>query len=322
MGDTLLFGAAVAAITESVGIGTAVLVPTFSHPVRVAEQIAMLDVLSGGRVMAGLGRGYQQREFDGYGVPQNESKARFREATAIIEGLLTTERFTYEGEFWQVKDLTIAPMPLQNPRPPVYIAATATPETLDWIVEKDYRCLTGNPYSLDPDSSYQVGSILKDVQARHGRTPSLEHTWGLIHNIFVADTDEEAAEIFRPNWQVGNDYLYHYARVVEPGQPLPDDYKAYELQDKALDSIHQTDYEDVLAARGTLVGSPDTVAEKFAALYEATGFTKQLMWMNRGGAVDQALMLRSMELFATEVMPQIRDLGTAPVAELEAVTSW
>ena len=91
MADTTLFGAAASQVTTRIALGTACIVPAFSHPSVSREQCAMLDVLSDGRFHFGLGRGYQQREFKGYGVPQSESKARFREAVTIIEGLLTTE---------------------------------------------------------------------------------------------------------------------------------------------------------------------------------------------------------------------------------------
>jgi alkanesulfonate monooxygenase SsuD/methylene tetrahydromethanopterin reductase-like flavin-dependent oxidoreductase (luciferase family) len=311
MGDTLVFASAVAQRTRRIPIGTAVIVPAFNHPVRVAEQIALVDVMSGGRFWAGFGRGYQEREFKGYGVPQEESTVRFREAVEIIDGLLSTENFSYEGQFWRCEDLTLAPMPLQKPRPPIYVAGTATPASCEWLVMKNYRCLTGNPYSLDPGSSEQISHVLLEEQKRQGKPQSLEHAWGLIHNIMVADTDEEAARIFKPNWDIGNEYLYAYARVVEPGSQLPEDYKYYEQMNRLWAQLKATDYDDMCAMRGSLIGSPETVAEKLAKLYEDTGFRKQLLWMNRGGAVPQKDVLRSMELFATEVAPKLKDLGVA-----------
>jgi alkanesulfonate monooxygenase SsuD/methylene tetrahydromethanopterin reductase-like flavin-dependent oxidoreductase (luciferase family) len=322
MPDTLLFGAAVAQITTTVSIGTAVAVPTFTHPVRVAEQIAMLDVMSGGRFRVGLGRGYQSREFNGYGVPQNESKDRFREAVEIIDGLLTHENFSYDGRFWSVSDLTIAPRPVQKPRPPIYVAGSATPSSTEWLVSKNYRCLTGNPYSLDPGSSDEIGHVLLDEQRRQGKHASLEHAWGLLHNVLVADTDAEAAETFRANWDVSNEYLYTYARVVEEGEELPEDYKYYSRMHDIWAQLRVTEYSDMLAMRGSLIGSPDLVADKLIKLYGSTGFTKQLMWMNRGGAVPQEDILRSMELFAEKVIPQVREVGEQDEAGKQLVTAW
>jgi len=320
MADTLLFGAAVAQVTKRIKIGTAVIVPTFTHPVRVAEQIAMLDVMSGGRFWIGLGRGYQQREFNGYGVPQDESKARFREATEIIDGLLTHENFTYHGKFWSVDNLTIAPRPFQRPRPPIYIAVSATPESAEWLVEKDYRCLTGNPYSLDPESSNQVSRVLLEAQARYGRTVSLEHAWGLLHNVLVAETDEVAAKAFKTNWELGNDYLIQYAKVVEDGSDLPDDYRYFAAWRDAWKKLGAADYNAMVSMRGSLVGSPELVTDKLTRLYEDTGISKQLLWMNRGGAVPQDVILSSMELFAARVMPQLRNLGTVDGTHAIAAT--
>jgi alkanesulfonate monooxygenase SsuD/methylene tetrahydromethanopterin reductase-like flavin-dependent oxidoreductase (luciferase family) len=314
MADTMVFAGAVASQTKHVAIGTAVIVPTFTNPVRVAEQCAMVDVMSGGRFLVGLGRGYQEREFKGYGVPQSESKVRFREAVKIIDGLLTHEGFSYEGQFWSFENLTIAPRPLQQPRPPIYLAASATPESTEWMIENDYLPLTGNPYSLDPYSSGKVGHTIIETQRRLGKPESLEEAWGLLHNVFVADTDEEAADLFRENWHLGNDYLVAYARVVEPGSTLPDDYKSYEKMNQTWDKLKSTDYRDMLKGEGSLVGSPDTVARKLEKLYEDTGMHKQLLWMNRGGAVPQDAMLRSVELFAQEVMPRVKELGPAKVS--------
>jgi alkanesulfonate monooxygenase SsuD/methylene tetrahydromethanopterin reductase-like flavin-dependent oxidoreductase (luciferase family) len=319
MADTMVFAGAVAARTKRVPIGTAVIVPTFTHPVRVAEQCAMLDVMSGGRFWVGLGRGYQQREFNGYGVPQDESKVRFREAVKIIDGLLSNEKFSYEGQFWSFEDLAIAPRPLQQPRPPIYLAASATPDSTEWMVENEYLPLTGNPYSLDPFSSGKVGHTILETQRRLGRPESLDVAWGLLHNVFVAETDAEAAALFKANWQLGNEYLHTYARVVEGDSPLPEDYKYYAAMHKLWETLKVTDYEDMLKGEGSLIGSPDTVARKLERLYEDTGMHKQLLWMNRGGAVPQEDMLRSMELFITEVAPQVKHLG--PTSTVGSVAS-
>ena len=153
MADTLLFaGRPSPRQTKRIPIG----IGTRDRPVpsaipfgRRAARDARRDV--GGARLVGLGRGYQQREFNGFGVPQHESNVRFREATEIIDGLLTHESFSYDGKFWTVNDLTICPRPFQQPRPPIFLAASARrPRAFEWIVEKGYGALIGNPYSLDP----------------------------------------------------------------------------------------------------------------------------------------------------------------------------
>jgi alkanesulfonate monooxygenase SsuD/methylene tetrahydromethanopterin reductase-like flavin-dependent oxidoreductase (luciferase family) len=250
-------------------------------------------------------------------VDQNESTARFREAIEIIDGLLRYETFTYHGQFWSFDDLKLTPRPVQRPRPPFYVGAIRTPESVDWLVKNDLLPLTGNPY-LQPGVADRmnlqaaegwIGSMILDAQRRYGKPETLDDTWGLLHNILVADTDAEAARIFRESWEFGNELMYTYTKIVEHG-PLPDDYKAY--AGGMAEYLKEYSYEDMLAAPGSLVGSPETVVEKITKVVELSGLKNHLMWMNRGGVVAQKHMLRSMELFATEVIPKVRHVGETP----------
>ena len=309
MADTLVFGAAVSQVTTRIDIGTACIVPVFSHPVRVAEQVAMLDVMSGGRVKVGLGRGYQQREFLGFGVPQSESSERFREACEIIEGLLYNERFGYEGRFWQFPELELAPRPVQRPGPPMYIAAARTPATFQWIAERGYGALIGNPYTVDPGTAGETAELLLSCQREAGVPESLDDAWGLVQSVLVHEDSQTAVESFRANWELSNDYLVKYSKVVEAGQPVPEDYKHW--QGVGEQRGVAAGYEDVLATDGCLIGSPAEVVDKLGRLWEERGIVNQLMWMNRGGATAHSDILHSMELFASEVMPQVRHLGAA-----------
>ena len=112
-----LMASAIAAQTERIRIGTACMVAPFHDPIHLAEQIAMVDNISGGRFDAGFGRGYQAHEFRGFGVPMDEATARYQECLQIVEGLLTKERFSYEGQFWSVDDLTINGLGFSADRP-------------------------------------------------------------------------------------------------------------------------------------------------------------------------------------------------------------
>ena len=106
------------------------------------------------------------------------------------------------------------------------------------------------------------------------------------------------------------------------GRTLPEDYKYYTRMAEFWQTLAATDYGDILSLRGSLIGEPARVADKLAALCRDTGYTKQLLWMNRGGAVPQRDILHSMELFATEVMPQLRDIGSDIASGQEASTAW
>jgi alkanesulfonate monooxygenase SsuD/methylene tetrahydromethanopterin reductase-like flavin-dependent oxidoreductase (luciferase family) len=307
MPDTMVFAAALSQITRRIQIGTAVIVPAFQHPIRVAEQVAMLDHLSNGRFVLGLGRGYQQREFQGFGIPQAESTARFREAIVIIEGLLANEAFTHEGKFWQVSDLSLAPRPAHDI--PIYVAVSKTPDSFHWAAEHGYGIMVGNPYAIDAGTG-DGQRLYVETQQQAGRAVSMAHTWGLMNSVFVHESAERARELFRQSWQIGNDFLWRYARVVEEGQDLPADYKHYAGW---YDWIQHAEYDKIFDNPWTLVGSPDEIVERLHAVRELqTKFgppiDKYILWMNRGGCIAQQEVMRSMELFATKVMPQVRDL--------------
>ncbi len=127
LGDTLTLAAAIAQRTKRIKIGTAVILLPLQHPVRVAEQAALVDVLSDGRLLMGLGRAYQPSEFAGFGMDPAESRDRFAEALEILIKCFTEEGFSYEGQFWSAHDVTLFPKPVQKPHPPLYMAAVTPP---------------------------------------------------------------------------------------------------------------------------------------------------------------------------------------------------
>src|SRR4051812_38426141 len=110
--------------TRQIRLGTAVLVTPFYHPLRMAEDIALADVFSGGRLVIGLGRGYQQYEFDRFNVPIEDSRELFTEAVELLLKALTQPTFTHSGNHWQIPECTVFPRVLQQPLPPVWAAAT------------------------------------------------------------------------------------------------------------------------------------------------------------------------------------------------------
>ncbi|MBN9492119.1 LLM class flavin-dependent oxidoreductase, partial [bacterium] len=134
--NPLVLAGAISQVTKRIRIGTAVVIPAFSHPVRVAEEVSMVDVLTGGRFDLGVGRGYQRREFEAMGVNQDESAPRFYESVEIIDRLLHEEHVTYHGQFWDVNDVTVYPRPVGNVS--IGVAVFKTQATFDFAVKKGY----------------------------------------------------------------------------------------------------------------------------------------------------------------------------------------
>src|SRR4051794_15908157 len=110
--------------TTTLRLGTAVMVLPWHNPVLLAEQAATLDLVSGGRLDFGVGKGYRHNEFAGFRIPQGEAEARFEESIEVItRSWLTRERFSHRGRFWQFDDIVVEPPPAQKPHPPFWVAA-------------------------------------------------------------------------------------------------------------------------------------------------------------------------------------------------------
>ena len=129
-----LMGMHVADRTEHLRIGMAVTLASFYHPLRIAEEVALLDVLSGGRVNWGTGRGYDRTEYETFRVTEQESYARFREHVDIVRQAWTNERLTYHGTYWDFDGVEVLPKPLQQPHPPMWVAASS-PDAVTWCAE-------------------------------------------------------------------------------------------------------------------------------------------------------------------------------------------
>ncbi|MBK6663966.1 MAG: LLM class flavin-dependent oxidoreductase [Thermoflexaceae bacterium] len=127
-------GTYIAARTKNLRIGTAVTLAGFYHPLRLAEELALLDTLSGGRLNWGAGRGFDSKEFRAFNVPVEESSDRFRECVEIVRAAWANDRLSFHGQFWDFDDVEILPKPLQQPSPPVWLAATS-PESVQRAAE-------------------------------------------------------------------------------------------------------------------------------------------------------------------------------------------
>ncbi len=148
-----VMGAHVAARTRRLRIGAGVTLAAFYHPLRLAEEIALLDILSAGRVNWGAGRGFDEREFRTFKVPIEESQARFREAVDVVIQAWTSSRLTYRGQFFSFDDVEVLPKPLQQPHPPMWVAA-GSPEATRWAAAAGYSILIG-PHGTDVEIAQQ-----------------------------------------------------------------------------------------------------------------------------------------------------------------------
>jgi alkanesulfonate monooxygenase SsuD/methylene tetrahydromethanopterin reductase-like flavin-dependent oxidoreductase (luciferase family) len=141
-----MMGTMAAARTKRLRIGTAVSLAPFYNPLRLAEEVALLDVLSGGRVNWGAGRGFERSEFAAFDIPGEESAARFHETVDIVLRAWSNQRLTYEGRYYKYEGVEVLPKPLQTPHPPVWMAASSTP-AIEWAASQGHSIL------MDPHAS-------------------------------------------------------------------------------------------------------------------------------------------------------------------------
>ena len=196
-----LMGMHVAGITENLRIGTGVSLAALYHPTRLAEEVALLDVLSGGRVNWGAGRGFDAKEFEVFGVPREESYARFRENVDIVLRAWCDERLDYDGRFHRLRDVEILPKPLQKPHPPVWIASSS-PEAIEWSAGQGHAIL------MDPHAPHgELGEKYRAYRRgldEHGHDPGQDTPMARL--VAIGRTDAEAEEIARAGarWTVGS----------------------------------------------------------------------------------------------------------------------
>jgi len=154
-----VMGAHIAARTKRLRIGTAVSLAPFYHPLRLAEEVALLDVLSEGRVNFGAGRGFDATEYKNFGVSRDESYPKFREHVQVVLEAWKNERLTFHGQFCHYDDVEVLPKPLQTPHPPVWLASSSE-DAVVWSAQHGYSIL------MDPHSAH---SEIADKRARYER---------------------------------------------------------------------------------------------------------------------------------------------------------
>jgi alkanesulfonate monooxygenase SsuD/methylene tetrahydromethanopterin reductase-like flavin-dependent oxidoreductase (luciferase family) len=248
-----MLGTLAAARTKRLRIGTAVSLAALYHPLRLAEEVALLDVLSGGRVNWGAGRGFALSEFKAFGVPAEESAERFREAVDIVLAAWTQERMSFKGKHFAFDDIEVMPKPLQRPHPPVWMAATSE-SAIDWAASRGLSIL------MDPHASFrELGDKrrrYREQLAQAGFTDAGRDI-PMARLLALGPTKEKAAEVARrgAEWLV-DAYAgpQHAHRKAAPA-------RLYDGKDPAQH------YVDSVIMHGT----PNSVVEQIARLKEEVG---------------------------------------------------
>ncbi len=197
----LIVATAVAAHTSTLNVGTSVILLPLHNPVRLAEDVITLDLVSKGRIILGVGLGYQEADFRAFEVPVRQRAGRLEEGVEIIRHCWSGEPFSFHGEYHQLENLHITPSSYQDPAPPLWIRASTAPGARRAGRLADGFAATP---SIDLDSAIQLADIYREDAMRDGRQPLVV----LMRDAWVAETRAEAAEVYGP--EVISAYKYYW----------------------------------------------------------------------------------------------------------------
>ena len=280
-------------------------------PLRVAEDLAMLDCMSDGRVISGFARGIP-REYSVYNVDLAESRARFEEAWEIIKLAWTEEVFSYEGRFWSYNDVAIWPRPVQEPHPPVWVPVSGSQETIEWAARENIPITPGAfaPRSVKKD----IVRYYAECLARNGYSITPGHL-SIGASPYVADNREQALK------EAGPYALYFFHTLLSHGnngnlerqrekgylKEESHDYMKPENRERlgAFKQFSQFTLDDIERTERACFGSPEEVRDYLIDLADSLGTNTLLLNFNQG-ALPHDLFIQNLERFGKEVLPALQ----------------
>lgn len=270
------------------------------HPVRLAEEIAMLDVMSGGRIISGFVRGVPQ-EYLALSVPLAEARERLNEAwDLIVKAWTTHEPFEWRGKHWSYDRVSIWPRPLQQPHPPIVLPADSD-EGLETAARR--RVGTGVAYR-SVERSRATFERYRAFAAKHGWTPGPEHCH-VLRNVYVAESNQRAREEAEAHLHYMFQKLlsYHRGSMKLFGQSPPP--RPAEIRSAEDLPFYELDFDLCQKEGLSIIGDADCVTREIQAQMRAMG-AGVFMGLFQFGSMPHALAEKNIRLFAAEVLPALR----------------
>ena len=288
--DALMVALAIAQKTKTIRVGTAISIVPFHNPIRLAEQAALVDVLSGGRLDFGIGRGSQPKEFQGFNIDPSESRERMQEGIEVITRLLAGETLTFHGKYYSCIDTEIYPKPVQDPLP-IWISGTS-PETYEYAAKNGFYVMASASHK-GPEHYLEKIEIFKNAMRKDGKDPeSCEYL--MAHNIHVTDDPESAWKEIEPaeSW-----YLNYRSEVNSIEMPIEQKESLKRNMSYKLSIREQIE-------GGGVIGSPEKVIKDIERLENEFKINHVMNFLLRG--INQRDAIKSLERFAKEVMPHFK----------------
>lgn len=283
MPSPLLVASAIAQCTQRVKIGTAVNLLPLHQPIRLAEEVATLDVLSQGRAIFGIGRGSNAEHYEGLGVPMEEGRPRFAEALDLVLKCWTQDRVCHQGAYYQADDVQVVPKPFQQPHPPVYIAANS-PETFPLVGELGHNILV-TPLMRGNEGVRDNLALYRQSLTQHGHDPAKVKVFPIL-TACVAETGQKARAIMEPS-------LDNYLGVLRE--------RRSRAPGRTIDLT-----SDVILRDYAVVGDPQECIDRIAQFREIFGCQGIMFWHNIGGMIPDEAVTKSLRLFVDKVLPHFK----------------
>jgi alkanesulfonate monooxygenase SsuD/methylene tetrahydromethanopterin reductase-like flavin-dependent oxidoreductase (luciferase family) len=294
------------------------------QPLRLAEELAMIDCLSKGRLISGFARGIP-REYQVHNVPLSESRARFEEAFDIITRAWTEEVFSYDGRFWSYKDVALWPRPVQRSHPPIWIPVVGSKESIEFAAKNDCPITPGlgRARGLRDDIIRYYAKCLGS--AGHRITPN-HLSLGI--TAYVADSKAQALKEYGPHILYFNRTLFSHGNFTETEMQRQTGYSSQASTDyvrpenlraaaNLRSEFRNLTMEQLAEQAETMpMGTADEVIERIIAAADSAGANTVQLAMNRG-ALPHELFMAQIDRFAREVLPalQAHEVKTVPAAE-------
>ena len=297
---TLLL-AAVASRTTTLRLGTAIVQLPLAHPLRTAEEIATLDVLSGGRVELGVGRGSHPGQFAGFGVPVSESRDRMVEALDYLRVAFTRDRFSFDGRFFHADDVCLVPKPVQKPHPPVRMAANS-PDSFALAGRLGHPILVATHVNPLPKLRELLGTY-HAARSAAGHPPATPDDLTVLTPFYVGPSAARVRQDAEPG-------VERFVRVASSSLTASAGSWATPAEgarmNALLERLNATTFDTVNTDMG-IFDTPDGCVERLGRIERELGAGRVICWFNFFGAVPHQRVLDSMELFSAEVLPCFPD---------------
>jgi len=292
----MIAAAAIAGRTKNIRIGQGVvLLPFYGHPLKLAEDSAVLDVISGGRFELGIGRGYRPHEFAGFGLNQKQRRSMTDEGIEIIRRAWSGERFSFSGKHYQVNDVRLTPTPVQNP-PRLWLGA-GTPSSRRRVAEKGHPLLVSLITNLE-ETKAEFGDYTQALRD-FGRDPA-QFPRALIREFYVAENSQRA-------WAEVKPYFLHVYRKVYCPPWIPFfDTNPDGSRRRVTDSSDAYFESENFRRDRHIIGDPEFCACELRRYRDETNIEIMILRMQFPGQ-PTAQVMRSLELLAREVIPRVEN---------------